>query len=279
MSARRNDHKAGSLGVRGHKSVRVVLLSVLAGVVVVAAIAAIIGIPIINSRAVAFYVDGTPILHQYVSAMVSDLPFDISSNYYNSRIGLANSSDPKTQYLITGLTNEAYQRLVIMVAESNLAAKQQIALTPSALDSAVDAYVKDHVTPGDSAQEQQLRTPAMRFYIQLREISKAYEDKLTENVTISPAEVKEYYDTWSWNYTDKAGHTLTIQQAGTKLVADALTNKKFHMVLQQRDQLLKSEVPLVNGDTRYKQFMRWWDIMFGISVPDSLQPLTVGAGS
>ena len=44
---------------------------------------------------------------------------------------------------------------------------------------------------------------------------------------------------------------------------------------QNRMQLLKKESILVNGDTRYKQFMRWWDIMFGIPVPDSLEPLQV----
>jgi hypothetical protein len=35
----------------------------------------------------------------------------------------------------------------------------------------------------------------------------------------------------------------------------------------------------VSGDTRYKQFMRWWDVMLGIQVPDSLEILQVDTGS
>jgi len=253
--------------------------AVLASVFTLGLIAVIIGVPIVSSRDVAFSVNGTPILQEYVSAMITDLPFDTTSTYYNTRVDLGNPSDPKIRYLLTGLKTEAIKRLIIMVAQSDKVAQQMITVTPSAVDAAVDNYVKDHATPGDSAEVQRLRSSVMRSYIQLQEASKAYEDELTKNATISSAEIKEYHNTWGWNYTDKAGHLLTIEQAGKKLVDDALANKKFHMILEDRARLLKSEAPLVDADTRYKQFMRWWDIMFGISVPDSLQPLTVDAGS
>ena len=98
-------------------------------------------------------------------------------------------------------------------------------------------------------------------------------------MTVSSDEIREYFATWGWNYTDAAGRRLTFEQAGTRLAADALANKKFQLILQNRAQFLKKESIAVNGDTRYKQFMRWWDIMFGIPVPDSLQPLQVDTGS
>jgi hypothetical protein len=91
--------------------------------------------------------------------------------------------------------------------------------------------------------------------------------------------VREYFATWGWNYTDAAGHKLTFEQGNARLTKDALANKKFQLILENRAQLLKKETSLVSGDTRYKRFMRWWDTMFGIQVPDSLEPLQVGAGS
>jgi len=280
MSARENNHAIRRPGETTRRPrARTALFVILASVLALAVAAVVVAVPIVRSRSIVFSVNGTPILQDYVSAMITDLPFDSTSNYYNTRIELANPSDPKTQYLVAGLKTEAIQRLVIMVAQADKAAAEGISVSPSALASAVETYIKDHVTPGDSAEEQRLRSPAMQLYIQLRETSKAYEDEFTKNVTISSAEVKEYYDTWGWNYKDKTGHELTIEQAGKKLVEDALANKKFHMILQDRAQLLKSEAPLFDGDTRYKQFMRWWDIMFGISVPDSLQPLTLDIGS
>jgi len=279
MSRRETGQRVRNRTVRVRSKTRQTLLVVLALVVLVALLAVIIGTPIVRSRDVAFFVDGTPIFQEYVSAMMTDLPFDISSNFYKARVELANPSDPKTQYLIAGLQREAVQRLVIMVAQSRKATDQMIIVTPSALDAAVDNYVKDHAAPGDSAEAQRLHSSVMRSYIQLRELSKAYENELTKNTTISPAEIKEYYDTWGWKYTDKAGRRLTIEEAGKKLVDDALANKKFHLILDDRAQLLKSEAHLMDGDTRYKQFMRWWNIMFGIPVPDELQPLTVDTGS
>jgi hypothetical protein len=75
------------------------------------------------------------------------------------------------------------------------------------------------------------------------------------------------------------GHKLTFEQASVRLAKDALANKKFQEILDNRAQLLKKASSLVTGDTRYKRFMRWWDIMFGIQVPDSLESLQVDAGS
>lgn len=255
------------------------LFVILALLLAAAVTAFLIAVPIVRSRDVAFSVNGTPILQEYVSSMTTDLPFDNTSNYYQTRVELASPSDPKTQYLVAGIKTEAIQRLVIMVAQSDKAAKEAIAVSPSALASAVDAYIKDHVAPGDSAEEQRLRSPAMQFYIRLRETSKVYENQLTKSATVSSAEVKDYYNTWGWNYKNNTGREMTIEQAGKKLVEDALANKKFNMILQDRTRLLKTEAPLFDGDTRYKQFMRWWDIMFGISIPDSLQPLTLDTGS
>jgi hypothetical protein len=77
----------------------------------------------------------------------------------------------------------------------------------------------------------------------------------------------------------RGGTPLTFEQASTRLAKDALANKKFQLILENRAQFLKKEIGLMSGDTRYKRFMRWWDIMFGIQVPDSLRSLQVDAGS
>jgi hypothetical protein len=115
----------------------------------------------------------------------------------------------------------------------------------------------------------------MRSYIQLWATSKAYEENLNKDTTVSSDELHEYFATWGWNYTDSTGRQLTFEQAGARLAEDALANKKFQIVLEDRMQLLRKASGLVSGDTRYKQFMRWWNIMFGIPVPDSLEPLQV----
>ncbi|HZL82272.1 MAG TPA: hypothetical protein VFB98_02165 [Candidatus Deferrimicrobium sp.] len=245
----------------------------------VAFLATIVAIPIAGSRNVAFYVNDKPVTEEHVSAMIVDLPFDETSDHYNTRLDLGNPSDPKMQYLAAGLKTEAIQRLIVMHAQSDEALRLRIVVSPSAIDAAVEAYVKDHASPDDTTETERLKSPDMRSYIQLWATSKAYEESLTKEATVSSTEVREYFATWGWNYTDAAGHKLTFEQGNARLTKDALANKKFQLILENRAQLLKKETSLVSGDTRYKRFMRWWDTMFGIQVPDSLEPLQVGAGS
>ena len=245
----------------------------------VAFLATIVAIPIAGSRNVAFYVNDKPVTEEHVSAMIVDLPFDETSDHYNTRLDLGNPSDPKMQYLAAGLKTEAIQRLIVMHAQSDEALRLGIVVSPSAIDAAVEAYVKDHASPDDTTETERLKSPDMRSYIQLWATSKAYEESLTKEATVSSTEVREYFATWGWNYTDAAGHKLTFEQGNARLTKDALANKKFQLILENRAQLLKKETSLVSGDTRYKRFMRWWDTMFGIQVPDSLEPLQVGAGS
>ena len=245
----------------------------------VALLATIVAIPIAGSRNVAFYVNDKPVTEEHVSAMIVDLPFDETSNHYNTRLDLGNPSDPKMQYLAAGLKTEAIQRLIVMHAQSDEALRLGIVVSPSAIDAAVEAYVKDHASPDDTTETERLKSPDMRLYIQLWATSKAYEESLTKEATVSSTEVREYFATWGWNYMDAAGHKLTFEQGNARLTKDALANKKFQLILENRAQLLKKETSLVSGDTRYKRFMRWWDTMFGIQVPDSLEPLQVGAGS
>lgn len=242
-------------------------------------LATIVAIPIAGSRNVAFYVNDKPVTEEHVSAMIVDLPFDETSDHYNTRLDLGNPSDPKMQYLAAGLKTEAIQRLIVMHAQSDEALRLGIIVSPSAIDAAVEAYVKDHTSPDDTTETERLKSPDMLLYIQLWATSKAYEESLTKEATVSSTEVREYFARWGWNYTDAAGHQLTFEQASTRLAKDALANKKFQLILENRAQLLKKETSLVSGDTRYKRFMRWWDTMFGIQVPDSLEPLQVGAGS
>ena len=245
----------------------------------VALLATIVAIPIAGSRNVAFYVNDKPVTEEHVSAMIVDLPFDETSDHYNTRLDLGNSSDPKMQYLAAGLKTEAIQRLIVMHAQSDEALRLGIVVSPSAIDTAVEAYVNNHASPDDTTETARLRSPDMRSYIQFWTTSKAYEESLTKDATVSSAEVHEYFATWGWNYTDAAGHQLTFEQASARLAKDALANKKFQLILEDRAQLLKKENSLVSGDTHYKRFMRWWDIMFGIQVSDSLEPLQVDAGS
>ena len=252
---------------------------IVASLLLPALVAAIIAIPIARSRYVAFYVDGKPVTEEHVSAMVVDLPFDPTSDHYKARVDLGDPTDPKTQYLTAGLNTEAIQRLIVLHAQSDEALRLGVVVAQSDVDTAVQAYIKDHATADDTAEITRLQSQDMRSYIQLWATSKVYEASLTKSVTVSPDEIRQYYSTWGWNYTNKAGQQLTLEQAGTRLAEDALANKKFQLILQNRAQLLKKESSLVVGDTRYRQFMRWWDIMFGIQVPDSLKTLTVDTGS
>ncbi|MCX6087371.1 MAG: hypothetical protein NTW63_06505 [Caldiserica bacterium] len=243
--------------------------------VLLALVAAIVAVPVAGSRNVAFYVNTEPVTEEHLLAMIVDLPFDATSDHYKVRVDLADPSDPKTQYLVTGLKTEAIQRLIVMHAQSDEARRLGIVVSPSAIDAAVEAYVTDHVLPDDTSETERLRSPAMRSYIQLWATSKAYEENLNKDTAVSSDELHEYFATWGWNYTDSTGRQLTFEQTGARLAEDALANKKFQIVLEDRMQLLRKASGLVSGDTRYKQFMRWWNTMFGIQVPDSLEPLQV----
>ncbi|MHB8105816.1 MAG: hypothetical protein ACYDH4_00045 [Candidatus Cryosericum sp.] len=270
---------SGKATVQARTRARVTAFFIVASFLVVILVAAMVAAPIVRSRNVAFYVNGQPVPDEHLSAMIVDLPFDATSDYYKTRVDLADPSDPKTQYLVAGLKTEAIQRLAIMHAESDKARQLGIVMSPSAVDAAVVVYVKNHASPDDATEIQRLRSTDMRSYIQLCAVSNAYEESLEKGVTVSPAEIRQYYATWGWNYTDTAGHKLTFEQASARLAKDALANKKFNVILDDRALLLKQTNSSVTGDTRYKRFMRWWDTMFGIQVPDSLEPLQVGAGS
>jgi hypothetical protein len=256
---------------RVHRATLIAVVSLL----LVSLVAVVVAVPVAGSRNVAFSVEGKPVIEEHVEAMIVDLPFDPTSDHYKVRVDLAAPSDPKTQYLVTGLKTEAIQRLIVMHAQSDEARRLGITLSPSVIDAAVEAYVTDHVLPGDTTETERLRSPAMRSYIQLWATSKAYEERLNKDTAVSSDELHEYFATWGWNYTDSTGRQLTFEQAGARLAEDALANKKFQIVLEDRAQLLRKASGLVSGDTRYKQFMRWWNIMFGIPVPDSLEPLQV----
>ncbi len=262
---------------RTHITRPVVVIVVVVVLVIAATVA--IWVPVARSRTVVFYADGQPVTEEHVTAMITDLPFDPTSNYYQARIQLLDPTDPKAQYLTTGLKTEAIQRLIVMHAQATEAAKVGITVSSSDLDTAVQTYVKEHARAEDTSELEGLESPGMRSYIELRAISKAYEDNLTKDTTVSEDEVQRYFVTWGWKYKDAQGKQLTFTQAHQQLTNDALENKKFQLILETRSQMLKKASVLVSGDTRYKQFMRWWDIMFGIQVPDSLQPLRVDASS
>jgi hypothetical protein len=261
--------------VPAHPSARRSTIIPVVSLLLVSLVAVVVAVPVARSRNVAFFVGGKPVTEEHVEAMIVDLPFDSTSDHYKVRVDLAAPSDPRTQYLVTGLKTEAIQRIIVMHAQSDEVRRLGIILSPSVVDAAVEAYVTDHVLPGDTAETERLRSPAMRSYIQLWATSKAYEENLNKDTTVSSDELHEYFATWGWNYTDSTGRQLTSEQAGTRLAEDALANKKFQIVLEDRMQLLRKASSLVSGDTRYKQFMRWWNIMFGIPVPDSLEPLQV----
>jgi hypothetical protein len=265
--------------VQARPRARLTAFIIVASLLLVALVVAIVAVPVAGSRNVTFYVNGKPVTEEHVSAMIVDLPFDETSDHYNARVDLGDPSDPKTQYLAAGLKTEAIQRLIVMHAQSDEALRLGIVVSLSAIDTAVEAYVNNHASPDDTTETARLRSPDMRSYIQLWAISKAYEESLTKGAMVSSGEIREYFATWGWNYTDAAGHRLTFEQASTTLAKDALANKKFQLILENRAQFLRQESSLVTGDTRYKQFMRWWDIMFGIQVPDSLKQLQVDTGS
>jgi hypothetical protein len=279
MLAKDGTYSSRKPTVQARPRARLTAFIIVASLLLVALVATIVVVPTVRSRNVAFYVNGEPVTEEHVSAMIVDLPFDATSDHYKTRVDLGDPSDPKTQYLVAGLKTEAIQRLIVMHAQSDDAPRLGIVVSPSAIDTAVEAYVNDHASPDDMTETERLRSPDMRSYIQLWATSKAYEEGLTKDTTVSSDELREYFATWGWNYMDAAGRQLTFEQASARLAKDALANKKFQLILENRAQFLRKESALVNSDTRYKQFMRWWDIMFGIQIPDSLELLQVDTGS
>lgn len=274
INANLSSHKLSSRPARTNvrRSVLVTTAIVLATLIV----AFIVALPIVHSKNVAFYVGKDPVTQAQYAALMADLPFDKTSNFYGSRVELLNSSDSTAQYVESGLKNEAAQRFVIMYAEAAKASASGVAVSASQLDAAVKAYVKDHTASSDSAADiKSLQTPAMKSYIELLTICNAYEDNLTKNITVSENEIKDFYATWRPDYTDKTGKQLSLQQAYRKVRSDALATKRLQVITSERQRLLKSHSNAVQLDTRYKSFLRRWDTTFGIEIPDALNPMTV----
>ena len=182
--------------VQARPRARLTAFIIVASLLLVALVVAIVAVPVAGSRNVAFYVNGKPVTEEHVSAMIVDLPFDETSDHYNARVDLGDPSDPKTQYLAAGLKTEAIQRLIVMHAQSDEALRLGIVVSPSAIDTAVEAYVNNHASPDDTTETARLRSPDMRSYIQFWTTSKAYEESLTKDATVSSAEVHEYFATW-----------------------------------------------------------------------------------
>ncbi|MCX6084230.1 MAG: hypothetical protein NT102_04625 [Caldiserica bacterium] len=211
---------------------RLTTFIVVASLLLVALVAAIVAVPIVRSRNLAFYANGKLVAEEHVLAMVVGLSFDATSDYYKARVDLADPSHPETQYLASGLKTEAIQRLIIMHAQSDEALRLGIVVSPSAVDTAVEAYVNDHATPGDTPETERLRSLARRSCIQLWAASKAYEESLTKDTAVSSDELRECFVRWVWNLVDAAGRQLTFEQASARLAKDALANKKFQLILE-----------------------------------------------
>lgn len=243
--------------------------------VVLAVIAALgagflfIGLPVLRSKDVAFYVGRHSVTQTQYEAMMEDLPFDKTSTAYGSGADLLTLSDSSTsQFLQTQLKNEAVGRFVVMYAEAAKASASGITITGSQLDEANKAYLKDHTTSESSAADiKALQTPEMKAYIELITVSKAYEEHYTDSLSVSAGEIRSYYNQYKPNYVTSTGKQLSLQQASKTVEADI----RFNAMLGERERLLADNKDSVVLDTRYKQFLRWWDTMFGISIPDTLQ--------
>ena len=244
-------------------------------VVAILVLTTVVAVPVFRSRSVAFYFGRTPVPQTFVAAMVADLPFDPTSSYYKTRVELLDRTSSKAEYIIAGLNKEAVERLVVMYAQASEAAKLGITISASELEKAVKTYINEHALPDDADEIARLESTEMRSYIALREISAVYENRCTKDTTVTSKEVSDYFAAWSWRYMSSNGVQLTFAEAHEQATRDALANKKFQQILLDRSQLLSVALTEVKGDTRYKQFMRWWNIMFGTEVPDNLQPLQI----
>lgn len=260
--------------------VRTVAWTAVTILVLAMVVALLVGIPVVRSRSVAFYVDGAPVTTRQLQAMKVDLAFDKTSDYYGTRVDIMDPSDPKTTFLNAALGTEAVKRLVIMHAQKKLA--QELGLDPSAaeVETAFSTYVLEHAMPGDAADAASYDTPEVRAYVALTAAAKAYETYLQEAVvSVTPAELQDYYALWGWKETDAAGDPLTLEANRTFFENKALANKRYQVLLTGRETLFGQYSSRTQGDTRYKQFRRWWAIMFGNELPSDSQPLVVESGT
>lgn len=269
------EESGGQWAINSKRRVRRRIAAIGLVVVTVVVLTIAVAMPVLRSRPVAFYFGRTPVPQTFVAAMVTDLPFDLTSSYYKTRVELLDQTSSKAGYIIAGLNKEAAERLVVMYAQASEAAKLGITISVSELEKAVETYVNEHALPDDIDETARLRSAEMRSYITLREISTAYENRRTKETTVTSKEIDDYFAGWSWRYMSSDGAQLTFAEAHEQVTRDALANKKFQQILLDRSQLLSASLAEIKGDTRYKQFMRWWNIMFGIEVPDNLQPLQI----
>lgn len=269
------EESGGQWAINSKRRVRRRIAAIGLVVVTVVVLTIAVAMPVLRSRPVAFYFGRTPVPQTFVAAMVTDLPFDPTSSYYKTRVELLDQTSSKAGYIIAGLNKEAAERLVVMYAQASEAAKLGITISVSELEKAVETYVNEHALPDDIDETARLRSAEMRSYITLREISTAYENRRTKETTVTSKEIDDYFAGWSWRYMSSDGAQLTFAEAHEQVTRDALANKKFQQILLDRSQLLSASLAEIKGDTRYKQFMRWWNIMFGIEVPDNLQPLQI----
>ena len=227
-------------------------------------------------RNVYAYVKGTPIYNYEMSNEIVD-------QAYNNNVNLASvGTDPKGAFVRYTLTKFAKRAVIARRLYYLMGLKNHFSCSKDELDKALYDFKKQVI--GDSANPEQAFKTALEDrgiterellqILQEKVIAQKEKDELTKNITITPEDVKKYFDEWSYAYVkDGQNPKEVFQKEYDKIKSDALSFKKQQYLVKYTNNLIDENKKDIVIDNRYKKFMRWfYKSLLNLAVPSQFEP-------
>ncbi len=230
-------------------------------------------------RNVYAYVDGTPIYNYEMSNEIVDQAY--KNNVNLSSIG----TDPKGAFVKYTLTNFAKRAVFSRRLYYLMGLKDGFTCSNDELNKALYDF-KKQVLKGSTNPEEDFKNELEDRGITLNElkdilrekvIAQKEEDKLTANITVTPQDVKKYFDEWSYAYVKKGqDKDKVFKDKYDQIKSDTLYMKKQDFLRKYTNKLLSENKGKIIIDNRYKKFMRWvYRSLFNLAVPSQFKPGSV----
>jgi len=227
-------------------------------------------------RNVYAYVKGTPIYNYEMSSEIVD-------QAYSNNVNLASiGTDPKGAFVRYTLTKFAKRAVIARRLYYLMGLKNHFTCSKDELDKALYDFKKQVI--GDSENPEQAFKTALEDrgitekellqILQEKVIAQKEKEELTKNITITPEDVKKYFDEWSYAYVkDGQDPKEVFQKEYDKIKNDALSFKKQQYLVKYTNNLINENKKYIVIDNRYKKFMRWfYKSLLNLAVPSQFKP-------
>jgi hypothetical protein len=251
------------------------LLVILVVVLVAAVLFGVYGY-IYAGRNVYAYVKGTPIYNYEMSNEIVDQAY--ANNVNLDSIG----TDPKGAFVKYTLTKFAKRAVVSRRLYYLMGLENHFTCSKDELNKALYDFKKEMIG-GTANPEQAFKTELsdrgiteneLMKILQEKVIAQKEKDELTKNITITPEEVKKYFNEWSYAYVKKGQDPNEVfKNEYEKIKEDALALKKQQYLIKYTNDLIDKNKKDIVIDNRYKKFMRWfYKSLLNLAVPSQFKP-------